>query len=242
MFMHFAPLLTVVAFAASPAKTADSIRVLIVTGYDYPGHKWRLTTPAVRGVLEKDKRFEVRVVEDPAFLESPALNDYDVVVLHFMDWKRPAPGAGARKTPPAFVQGGKGLFVLHFACGAFDDWPEYGNLTGRVWDKKNTHDPRGPFEVKIVNPDHPVTKGMASFQADDELYFCLVGERPIDVLATARSKVRKKDYPMAFALSYGKGRVFNTPLGHDVKAIEMPGVAELIRRGCAWAAGRPATP
>jgi type 1 glutamine amidotransferase len=238
----FAPLFAMVTLTASPGKATDPIRVLIVTGYDYPGHKWRLTTPALRGVLEKDKRFEVRVVEDPAFLESPALNDYDVVVLHFMNWERPAPGEGARKNLQAFVQGGKGLFVLHFACGAFDDWPEYRNLTGRVWDKKNTHDPRGPFEVKIANPDHPVTKGMASFQADDELYFCLVGERPIEVLATARSKVKKKDYPMAFVLSYGKGRVFNTPLGHDVKAIQMPGVAELIRRGCAWAAGRPVTP
>ena len=34
---------------------------------------------------------------------------------------------------------------------------------------------------------------------------------------------------MAFVFEYGKGRVFHTPLGHDVRAIEMPGVAELIR-------------
>jgi type 1 glutamine amidotransferase len=47
---------------------------------------------------------------------------------------------------------------------------------------------------------------------------------------------------MAFVFTYGKGRVFNTPLGHDVKAIQMPGVAELVRRGCAWAARKPVTP
>jgi type 1 glutamine amidotransferase len=80
---------------------------------------------------------------------------------------------------------------------------------------------------------------MEDFQADDELYFCLVGDHPIEILATARSKVTKKDHPMAFVSRYGKGRVFHTPLGHDVKAFQMPGVAELIRRGTAWAAGQP---
>ena len=54
---------------------------------------------------------------------------------------------------------------------------------------------------------------MEDFQADDELYVCLTGDKKMDVLATARSKVTGKEYPMALAMSYGKGRVFNTPLG-----------------------------
>ena len=41
---------------------------------------------------------------------------------------------------------------------------------------------------------------------------------------------------MAFVLNYGKGRVFHSVLGHDVKAIVNPPVAELYRRGCAWSA------
>ena len=44
---------------------------------------------------------------------------------------------------------------------------------------------------------------------------------------------------MAFVLPSGKGRVFQCLLGHDVKALQMPGVGELYRRGCAWAAGLP---
>jgi uncharacterized protein len=218
------------------------IRVLIVTGCDYPGHLWRETTPVVRETLEKDPRFEVRIMEDPEFLDSAALANYDVVFLHFMNWERPAPGEKARANLASFVSGGKGLFLFHFACGAFDDWPEFANLAGRIYDKKNTHDPRGPFQVTITDTNHPVTKGMQSFEADDELYVCLTGERKIDVLATARSKVTGKDHPMAFAFEYGKGRVFHSPLGHDPKAIRIPGVGELIRRGCAWTAGRQPTP
>ena len=128
--------------------------------------------------------------------------------------------------------------LFHFACGAFEDWPEFADLAGKVWDRKTTHDPRGPFQVEIVQKNHPITRGMANFKADDELYYCLTGQRPVEVLATARSKVLKKDCPMAFVFTYGKGRVFHTPLGHDVRAIEMPGVVTLMQRGCLWAAGR----
>ena len=47
---------------------------------------------------------------------------------------------------------------------------------------------------------------------------------------------------MAFVSHYGKGRTFQCVLGHDVKALSAPGVQELYRRGCAWAAGLPPEP
>jgi len=77
---------------------------------------------------------------------------------------------------------------------------------------------------------------MEPFNTTDELYTCLTGERPIHVIASARSKVDAKDYPMAFVFDYGKGRVFHTVLGHDVRSITNSTVPELFRRGCAWAA------
>ena len=51
------------------------------------------------------------------------------------------------------------------------------------------------------------------------------------------SKITKRDHPMAFVHSYGKGRVFQTPLGHDVKALRSGRTLELIRRGTLWVAG-----
>jgi len=74
------------------------------------------------------------------------------------------------------------------------------------------------------------------------LYTCLTGDRPVDMLATSRSKVDGKDYPMAFVFNYGRGRVFHSALGHDIKAIRNQGAAELFRRGCAWAAGMSPAP
>jgi hypothetical protein len=59
----------------------------------------------------------------------------------------------------------------------------------------------------------------------------------LDAGAVATSNVHFADFPMALELQYGRSRVFNTTMGHDVKALRAPGTAELIRRGTAWAAG-----
>jgi len=218
-------------------------RILLVTGVDYPGHPWKLTAPVVKGIIEEDPRLAVDVTEDPHELGTRDLSPYRAIVLHFMNWEVPAPGDEARARLKAFVSGGGGLVLVHFACGAFQDWPEFKDLAGRAWDPKlRGHDPRGPFRVDIAVKDHPITKGLDSFETDDELYTCLAGDRPIQVLAAARSKVDGKDYPMAFVFDYGEGHVFHSPLGHDVKAFQAAGVHILFRRGTAWAAGLPAEP
>ncbi len=217
-------------------------RVLIVTGVDYPGHPWQETTPVLRDAIAAHPRLEVSVTERPDFLASPELHEHDVVVLHFMDWNTAAPGVEARQNLRKFVENGKGLVVVHFACGAFQDWPEFANLAGRVWDPtKRGHDPRGKFRVRftVAGKKHPATRGSADFETDDELYTCLRGNRPVTTLAAATSKVDGKEHPMAYAFDYGKGRVFSSPLGHDARALRVPEVAELFRRGCAWTARVP---
>lgn len=222
--------------APGPPKAVK--RVLIITGQDYPGHKWQETAPVLAKALGADARLQVTVKEDPKFLASPELGHYDVIVLHFMNWEQPDPGPEARANLKRFVENGKGLMLVHFACGAFQEWPEFRGLAGRSYDPKlRGHDPFGTFRVEITDVKHPITKGLQSFETTDELYTCLAGDRPIEVLATARSKVDGKDYPMAFAFTYGAGRVFHSPLGHDAAALGNPAVAELFRRGCAWAAG-----
>jgi type 1 glutamine amidotransferase len=219
------------------AETQDK-KVLIVTGIDYPGHKWKLTAPVLAKAIAADKRLSVTVTEEPNDLAKDSLADYDVIVLHFMDWEVPDPGPKARANLQRVIRSGKGLVLVHFACGAFQDWPEFVKLAGRAWDPKlRGHDPHGKFTVKITDPKHPAMKGMKDFETVDELYTCLAGQTPIKVLATARSKVDGKDYPMAFVLNYGKGRVYHNVLGHDVQALAHPDVGRLFRNACAWCAG-----
>lgn len=225
--------------AAEPE--APRVKVLLVTGVDYPGHVWRETAPVLRAQLEEDPRLVVTVVEDPGFLDSPRITNYAAVVLHFQNWEVPGPGPAARENLERHVRNGGGLVLTHFACGAwYGEWPGFRNLAGRVWfgpDGGRQHDPHGTFMVNIREPGHPVTAGLKDFETVDELYTCLEGDVPIRVLATARSKVDGKDYPMAFVLEAGRGRVFHSPLGHDARAFGVEGVGTLMRRGTAWAAG-----
>jgi type 1 glutamine amidotransferase len=222
---------------------SETRKVVIVTGIDYPGHKWQETAPALAAELRKDPRLQVDVVETPAFLASEKLREYRVVVLHFMNWETPDPGRQARQNLARFVRAGGGVVAVHFACGAFQGWPEFEKIIGRVYDPNlRGHDPYGAFEVTMTDVDHPITRGLKAFTITDELYTCLAGRLPIQVLAESKSKVDGKNYAMAFVLKYGQGRVFHSPLGHDVGALTNPGAAELFRRGCAWAAGLSAVP
>lgn len=257
---HSAPLLAVLtgvgaaclwpahAAPSGPPEAAQKARVLLVTGMDYPGHLWRQTAPVLAHALQQDGRLEVVTIEDPNFLDSPAIAKYDLIVLHFQNWQQPAPDQSARDNLRRFVEGGQGLALVHFACGAWHaEWPAFEDIAGRVWfglnpgPGKRQHDPYGPFRVEVVKPEHPVVRGLADFDTQDELYTCLEGTHPIQVVAQAKSKLDAKYYPIAFVSNYGKGRTFHCLLGHDAKALSGPGVQELFRRGCAWAAGLPPT-
>jgi len=245
MHQHFfrfllSGLLSTLSLLCSAAQPADKpINALIVTGVDWPGHLWKETGPAVREILRADSRFTVEIVEDPSYLGLPGLARFDVVVLMFKNYQPIANEEQAWKNLASFVREGKGLAVIHFSSGAFPDRPEFREFIGRAQQKK--HDKRGPFTVKIVRPDHAITRGLADFEADDELFIDLAGARPIEVIATAKSNITGQDHPMAFVLTNDQGRVFHTTLGHDVKALQVPGTGELIRRGSAWAAGQPPT-
>jgi type 1 glutamine amidotransferase len=223
---------------------ASGTKVLLVTGIDYPGHKWRETAPVLKRLLEEDRRLRVRIVEQPEALASPKLQEWDTVILHFQNWETPGPGTVARANLRRFVASGKGMMLTHFACGAwYGEWPGFERLAGRVWfgpDGGRQHDPRGVFTVEMADGPHPITAGLESFDTLDELYTCLEGETPIRVLARARSKVDQQYYPMVFVHDYCEGRVFHSVLGHDVTAYtHSRAVGELMRRGCAWVSGLP---
>jgi len=226
------------------AEAPKTAKILLVTGEDYPGHKWKETAPVVKAELAKDSRLAIDVLDDLTQLASADLGRYDAVVMHFKNYDPKVPGRAGFDNLAKFVKDGGGLMLLHFACGAFEEFKEeFKPVAGRVWfgakppAGRRQHDPRRTFTVNMTEVDHPITKGMEDFETLDELYTCLEGDAPIIVLATADSVIDNKPYPMAFVLEYGKGRVFHSVLGHDTVAFAGEGPALLHRRACAWIAG-----
>jgi len=236
------------------------IKVLLFAGNDkHKWHHWEKTTPAIKRLLERDARVRVEVSHDIEDLARKPLADFQVIVQNYVNWHDPkGPSEAARSAFVKFLQAGGGLVVVHFANGAFhhslpmaaeSDWPEYRKMVRRVWDHmpkdgqpKSGHDSFGKFDVLVTELQHPITEGLKRFEVTDELYFNQQGSEPVEALIAAESKVTKRLEPLAWASNYGKGRVFQTLLGHSEKTYDTFETREMLRRATAWTAGREVRP
>jgi uncharacterized protein len=105
------------------------------------------------------------------------------------------------------------------------------------------HGARRPFLITAREPENPILKGLPPvwMHAPDELYGTLRGPgKNMTVLATAYSDPQNSgtgnDEPILIALTFGKGRIFHTVLGHDATALSCVGFITTLQRGTEWAA------
>jgi type 1 glutamine amidotransferase len=117
-----------------------------------------------------------------------------------------------------------------------DSSPGVGGHHGRVH----------PFQIVMRDTTHPITRGLPPvwMHSDDELYDQLRGPAEnMTILATAFADPATggigRHEPMMMVLTFGKGRIFHTPLGHareGVNATRCVGFITIFQRGTEWAA------
>lgn len=245
---------TVAGTLGGQAPSPPNIQVLIVTGQDK--HPWRETTPYLREILTQTGKFEVRVTEEFRYGNLETLAPYDAVVLNYSDEKLDISSwsPAAKNALLAYVRSGKGVVVYHHSAASFQDWEEFEKLAGCAWrTTQSHHSPVHDYQVEIRDAGHPITRGLASFQAKtDELYAGLKCRPSAEfhVLATGWDdhalyvpKPRdpapagpSRDEPLLWTVNYGSGRVFATMLGNDMRAVHTPGFVATFVRGTEWAA------
>ncbi len=247
----------VVALAALPAtaqkKAPDGAKVLLFSGGQRQHHGYRDQAFYLANSLEDTGRFEVTIAEDAALLETPALGRYDLIVA-LADRRDPEfkLSAAQQQAIVEYVAKGGGYVSIHGADNAANDWgPELRAMLGGVF----SHDTsggrpdgkvrKGTYPIKVVDRDHPITRGLDDFTLADELYYQMQMEPGVEPLVVAEFAGR--DWPVAWAKAHGEGRVFHTPLGHrdfgpdKPDPLRDPNLSRLVIAGIDWvAAGRKA--
>ena len=100
-----------------------------------------------------------------------------------------------------------------------------------------------PYVVTTRAPDHPIMQGLPAqwLHVSDELYDRLRGPaRNVTVLASAMTDPNTggsgEEEPVLMAVTYGRGRVFHSTMGHGISQMKCVGFIVTLQRGAEWAA------
>ena len=135
---------------------------------------------------------------------------------------------------------GKGFVAAHTGLTAFEAWPEFGELIGARYDGHPWHQ-----SGTVINDgaDFPATRHFpATFAISDEFYQPKAFSPNARVLLRLdvskmppHADLRNKDFPLAWALNYGKGRVFYSSFAHDASTWDNRDVALMYFEAIKWA-------
>ncbi|QJE98511.1 ThuA domain-containing protein [Luteolibacter luteus] len=157
-----------------------------------------------------------------------------------------------QKSLMAFVKGGKGFVGIHAATDTFYDWSDYGDMIGGYFDG---HPWGAGTQVSIkVEPGqekHPLVAMFDGQNVDfkEEIYQLKAPYDSKKVHMLLRLDPEKsdmnvqglkredKDWGVAWARSWGKGRVFYCSLGHNHDMYWNPKVLRHYLAGIQWALG-----
>lgn len=204
----------------------------------------------------------------------PKFDKYDVVVQTCNDLNGGPRWPQLVETAlESYVENGGGLFIFHAGNNSFQKWDAYNRMIGLGWrDKdfgwaitikedgtvvrvpagegeKTSHGPRIDAQLTRLG-DHPIHAGLPRqwVAADIEVYRYARGPAEnLTVLSYTKDPKHEINFPIEWTVTYGKGHVYNSTLGHVWKDQAEPegvccaGFQTLLRRGVQWLAKKEVT-
>jgi hypothetical protein len=165
-----------------------------------------------------------RAVSDPPL---PPVEEKEVY------WITPEQGKAVKD----FVQGGGSALFYHNTTYISPHNQDFRDVIGAV---TLEHPPLRPFKVKIVNHDHPITRGVSDFVVTDEQHFEKFEKDPKYVLMQSVNEDGQTWRELGtssvagWAYDYGKGRVCYLAPGHTIPALWNPEYVKIQQNAAKW--------
>ena len=170
---------------------------------------------------------DLTYTEDLADLRSDLLENYDALMM-YGNWKGDGVMDSAQfKALASYVDNGGAFLPIHCASACFGGSDDFSKLVGGHFQSHST----GVFKTKITDPNHPLMRGYQGFETWDETYVH-------DRLTKDRTVLQVRDNePWTWVRDQGKGKVFYTAYGHDMRCWGQPAFHDLLRRAILWSVG-----
>ena len=154
-----------------------------------------------------------------------------------------------------FVGAGNGFYSLHNNAFVSRSSKKYREVQGGV---ALNHPPLRPYKVRIVNKEHPVTKGVEDFMVTDEQHYLIYDKDPKNILlysenvdgltywatmldpieggpgASGPPRNLGTTSVSGWAHEYGRGRVVFTAMGHTIHAMWQPEHFKMQKNAVRW--------
>jgi len=219
-------------------NAAKPIHILVVTG----GHGYKVEQFNLM-LASLGPQITFKVAELPGAYDmflAENRDKYDVLVFYHMFQKITDEQA---KAFTECISNGKPVVALHHSICAYDSWPGYWDIIGGKYFHAVTnyrgkeyqpcsyiHDLH--FKVKVVNPKHPVTKGITDFEIFDETYKGYYVEEGVTPLLTTDEPTSTRI--IGWAKEFGKSKIVVLQSGHDAPTFENPNFRKLLKQAIVW--------
>ncbi len=225
----------------SPDDTRPRALALIADRFHEPAH----IEAALAPVLERagvDARFTV----DVRALTAENLKQVQLLVIlrdgmlwprghdqPYVVWMAPE----QERAVVDFVEAGGGLLALHNSMGLYPEGGPYLKLAGGTY---QGHGPLERFRVRVVDSQHPVTRGVTAYEVADEQHTPRPDAGAVHPILESRSD-EGVTAAAGWVREVKKGRVCHLANGHTREALLHPMVGTLIENAIRWCLPRQAT-
>lgn len=195
--------------------------IMLCDGLSFPGG---YTTPTPFYDPEK-----MKIVSEPAL---PALDESAV------NWLTPEQGKAIR----AYVEKGGSAWFFHNTSYISGGNADFRHVQGALF---TGHTVFRPYKMKIMNRDHPITRGVEDFVVSEEQHFLIYDKDPKTVLvrsvneagleySTPKFGNQGATCEACWAYDYGKGRVCFMAPGHTIPSFWNPEYIKLQKNALRW--------